>query len=262
MAIALRRPSPGQITSGFGVRAGGLHEGIDFGWGNGWSIYAAATGVVTWAGPGAGYGTRYGNLTIINHGGYETRYAHQSRIDVRVGQQVSVGQAIGVIGGSGASGPNTYAPHLHFELLIGGKRVNPAPYFTSTAGGGVTPIVVIEPEEESEHEMRVIYNQDAPASQDATRRAVVGEFTFKVITGPQSTRERKLWGDPVNVTQGEWDAQRMSVEENRRAFGMPSIDYAEFAKVVALAVAATPPSVTPAQIAKAVNDDAAERLRN
>lgn len=153
MVIALSRPSPGQITSGFGNRAGGLHEGIDFGWGNGWTIYAAASGVVRWAAPGAGYGARYGNLTIIDHGGFETRYAHQTQMWVRDGYKVSAGEGIGLIGGSGERGLNTYAPHLHFELLVGGKRVNPALYLAAPAGGEVTPIPDTVKDDEIEDDM-------------------------------------------------------------------------------------------------------------
>lgn len=132
MAITLRRPSPGVITSGFGPRTPGkvgstYHEGIDFGWGNGWTITAAAAGVVTFVGYRAGYG----NLTIIDHGhGVETRYAHQSSISVVVGERVVAGEAIGVIGNTGTSA----GAHLHFELWINGRKVNPMPYFTTTAG--------------------------------------------------------------------------------------------------------------------------------
>jgi hypothetical protein len=72
-------------------------------------------------------------------------------------------------------------------------------------------------------EMRVIYNEDAPESADATRRAIVGELSFQVITGPQSKRERKLWGDPVNFTVGEWNACRDIVILRRKELGLPVV---------------------------------------
>jgi hypothetical protein len=71
--------------------------------------------------------------------------------------------------------------------------------------------------------MRVIYNQDAPESADATRRAIIGELSFQVITGPQSKRERKFWGDPVNVTVGEWNAARDLVILRRKELGLPVV---------------------------------------
>lgn len=81
-------------------------------------------------------------------------------------------------------------------------------------------------EQTKDIDMRIIYNTGETNSgtvslPDATRRAIIGELTFQVITGPQSTRERKFWGDPVNVTVGEWDAARDLVIARRRELGLP-----------------------------------------
>lgn len=169
--VQLRRPSPGAITSPFGQRVGSFHEGIDFGWGNGWNICAAAAGTVRHSGPGGIYGARYGNLTVIDHGpGVQTRYAHQSRMHVRPGIELPMGELIGVQGGSGAKGPNTYDPHLHFELLINGVRVDPMPYFSGTASD--TPII-IEPDKE-EDTMKIINAADGSGSYLVTDNGVVG----------------------------------------------------------------------------------------
>lgn len=86
------------------------------------------------------------------------------------------------------------------------------------AGAG-TPILI----DEGEQRMRVIYNKDAPASDDDTRRAVVSDLVFKVVTAAQSLREGKLWGTTVNFTVGEWNAQMVSVEENRKQCGLGSL---------------------------------------
>lgn len=110
-----------RFTSGFGQRWGRLHAGADFAGPIGTPIYATADGVVTHAGWSSGYG----RLVKIQHEfGIETRYAHQSRLRVKVGQRVSRGQRIGDIGNSGRS----TGPHLHYEVRVGGNPVNPMIY--------------------------------------------------------------------------------------------------------------------------------------
>ncbi|PIE09928.1 MAG: peptidase M23 [Rhodobacterales bacterium] len=110
-----------RMTSGFGPRWGRMHNGLDFAAPIGTPIYAPADGVVTFAGWSSGYG----RLVKIQHEfGIETRYAHQSRMRVSVGQRVSRGDRIGDIGNSGRS----TGPHLHYEVRVGGKPVNPMIY--------------------------------------------------------------------------------------------------------------------------------------
>lgn len=115
------------ITSGFGYRRdpfngqGAMHAGIDFKGAIGSPIFAAADGRVTFAGWKAGYG----QAIEISHGnGMLTRYAHLSRIDVRVGQPVAAGATIGGLGNTGRS----TGPHLHFEVRINDRAVNPRPF--------------------------------------------------------------------------------------------------------------------------------------
>jgi murein DD-endopeptidase MepM/ murein hydrolase activator NlpD len=80
-----------------------------------------APGVVTWAGERAGYG----KLVEINHGnGFVTRYAHNSRVMVHVGDKVKKGQNVSQVGSTGRS----TGPHLHFEVLKNGQTVNPISY--------------------------------------------------------------------------------------------------------------------------------------
>lgn len=115
------------ITSGFGYRrdpfngSGAMHAGIDFKGPMGSPVFAAADGRVTFVGRKAGYG----NVVEITHGnGMLTRYAHLSRFDVKVGQQVAAGATIAGLGSTGRS----TGPHLHFEVRINDRAVNPRPF--------------------------------------------------------------------------------------------------------------------------------------
>lgn len=114
-------PASGPITSPYGMRWGSLHPGIDIGAGMGAPIHAAASGRVILA----GYSGGYGNLIVIDHGnGLATAYAHQSRLGVSVGQDVSQGDVIGYVGSTGFS----TGPHLHFEVRVNGSPVDPMGY--------------------------------------------------------------------------------------------------------------------------------------
>ena len=107
-----------RYTSGFGQRWGRLHAGSDFAGPVGTPVYATADGVVV----DAGWSSGYGRLIKIRHAnGVETRYAHLSRIRVNKGDRVSRGDRIGDMGNSGRS----TGPHLHYEIRVDGRPVNP-----------------------------------------------------------------------------------------------------------------------------------------
>ncbi len=113
-----------EITSTFGERLdpitgrSAFHPGVDFAAPEGTDVMSVATGVVTWAGPHPAYG----NLVEINHGnGYSTRYGHNERVLVHVGETVQKGQKLAL---SGSTGRST-GPHVHFEVLRDGAVVNP-----------------------------------------------------------------------------------------------------------------------------------------
>ncbi len=115
------------ISSGFGYRVdpftggGAFHAGLDFRGPIGAPILAAAAGIVSFTGVKQGYG----NCVEISHGnGLLTRYAHMSRIVARVGQVVGPGRVIGAIGSTGRS----TGPHLHFEVRIADRPVDPRPF--------------------------------------------------------------------------------------------------------------------------------------
>ncbi len=102
------------------------HDGIDFAGKNGSEIVSVASGVVTWAGQRSGYG----ELVEINHGnGYVTRYAHCNSILVSVGDVVKKSDIIALMGSTGRS----TGPHVHFEVLLNGKSVDPAKYINRVA---------------------------------------------------------------------------------------------------------------------------------
>jgi murein DD-endopeptidase MepM/ murein hydrolase activator NlpD len=115
-------PTRGWLTSGFGARWGRFHEGVDIATSWGHQVVAVAPGTVEFAGWYAGYG----RLIIIDHGrGIHTRYAHNSRLLVRPGQQVDRDEVIALSGSSGSS----TGPHLHFEVRVNGRPQNPLPWF-------------------------------------------------------------------------------------------------------------------------------------
>ncbi len=121
-------PLKGQITSYYGYRRHPIfriirfHTGVDIASRIGRPIPAADTGIVIYSGWWGGYGL----ATIVDHGqGFTTVYGHQSKSYVRKGDHVTKGQTIGLIGSTGYS----TGPHLHFEIRINGKTVNPMKYF-------------------------------------------------------------------------------------------------------------------------------------
>jgi murein DD-endopeptidase MepM/ murein hydrolase activator NlpD len=119
-----RPVTDGWISSYFGSRSDpftgytAVHKGVDFAGREGAQVVAVATGVVTWSRERFGYG----KMVEINHGnGFVTRYAHNERNLVSVGETVQKGQPIALMGSTGrATGPN-----LHFEVLRNGRQVNP-----------------------------------------------------------------------------------------------------------------------------------------
>lgn len=107
------------LTSGYGPRWGRMHRGIDLAAPTGTPIVAAAPGRVAYAGWNEG---GYGYLVEIDHpDGSKTRYAHNSRILVKVGDDVNQGQLISEVGSTG----NSTGPHLHFEIHTGKGAINP-----------------------------------------------------------------------------------------------------------------------------------------
>jgi murein DD-endopeptidase MepM/ murein hydrolase activator NlpD len=114
-------PVNGPVVSGFGMRWGRMHEGIDIAVPSGTPIRAAKAGSVALAAPTGGYG----NYTCIDHGGgLSTCYAHQSSIGVSSGQSVGQGEVIGSVGCTGSC----FGDHLHFEVRVNGGAVDPLGY--------------------------------------------------------------------------------------------------------------------------------------
>lgn len=122
------KPSDGNMTSGFGYRRNPFtgrnsefHSGIDFKGQVGDSVKTTGSGIVTFA----GYKGGYGQCVIIEHEkNLQTLYAHLWQINVKTGDHVNSGQLIGLMGSSGRS----TGPHLHYEIINHGKRIDPKKY--------------------------------------------------------------------------------------------------------------------------------------
>jgi murein DD-endopeptidase MepM/ murein hydrolase activator NlpD len=119
---ALAWPTSGQMSSPFGIRGYSFHPGIDICNVVGTPIHAAKGGVVV----AAGWMGAYGYAVDVDHGGgVVTRYGHCSRVHVSAGESVGPGQLIARMGSTGRS----TGPHLHFEVRIQGRAVNPSSFF-------------------------------------------------------------------------------------------------------------------------------------
>ena len=134
LRVPLRKPVNGEIdlSSTFGVRVdpflhvAAMHTGLDFRGDAGDPIHATAAGTVV----GAGWSGGYGRMVEIDHGnGLSTRYGHLSQIDVKVGDEIRIGQVIGRMGSTGRS----TGPHLHYETRIDGDAVDPQKFLHAGA---------------------------------------------------------------------------------------------------------------------------------
>ena len=126
-------PVKGWVSSPFGFRSSPFsgrrvfHEGLDIAARYGLDIHATAKGIVVYAGDKAGYG----KIVTIDHGyGYMTRYSHNSRITVKVGDKVNKGDVIAKVGSTGRS----TGPHCHYEVLVNGIPVNPMKFIIDENG--------------------------------------------------------------------------------------------------------------------------------
>ena len=111
-------PMLGKLSSNYGMRKGSFHWGIDITGRVGAPIYAVAPGVVT----SSGWGGSYGYMVHLQHkSGISTLYAHATKLNVAKGDEVSQGDIIAYVGSTG----NSTGPHLHFEVKVHGRHVNP-----------------------------------------------------------------------------------------------------------------------------------------
>lgn len=187
----LQLPAKGRVTQGYSLS----HRALDFGWGNGTIVYAAAAGTI-----GYDWTPGYGNRLTINHGSLiqantVTRYAHLASMKVKSGKVVK-GQPIAVMGETG-SYPT--AVHLHFELLVGTgvrlAKIDPSSYFLDQSGGGTTPI----PPKKATNMPVIVQNTSTQQT------ALVDTKTFEVLSASRLTVERRMWGgNYLQVSPAEW----------------------------------------------------------
>lgn len=125
--LAGRPVGKGWLSSYFGVRKDPftgkptMHKGIDFAGKEGSSVISTGAGVVTWSGKRYGYG----NLVEIDHGnGLKTRYGHNDKLRVEIGDVVTKGQTIALLGNTGRS----TGAHVHYEVIKNGHQIDPLPY--------------------------------------------------------------------------------------------------------------------------------------
>ena len=122
-------PVNGKVSSGYGPRGSRKHAGVDIPMPLNTPICAARTGVVAKTGNNSTPGFRgYGNFVLMDHGGgVKTLYAHCNSVSVKPGQRITVGQVIAYVGRTGRASTE----HLHFEVRINDKPVNPIPYLAA-----------------------------------------------------------------------------------------------------------------------------------
>jgi murein DD-endopeptidase MepM/ murein hydrolase activator NlpD len=150
--VALHLPLDARTSSAYGWRSdpfhgkARFHSGIDLASAYGREVPVAAAGRVTFAGERGAYG----QLVVVEHeNGLETRYAHLSTIEVRAGQDVALGDVVGRVGQSGRA----TGPHLHFEVLLDGERIDPG-----QVARGVAPL------------KNLVADADFPIDRESARR--------------------------------------------------------------------------------------------
>jgi murein DD-endopeptidase MepM/ murein hydrolase activator NlpD len=123
-ALPSINPVDGSISAGFGWRVNPwpeFHQGVDLAADYGTPIHAAADGIVRFTGWEGGFGNK---IDLDHENGYHSWYAHLSRFGVSPGQRVHKGDVIGYVGATG----DATGPHLHYQLMLGGRPIDPAPY--------------------------------------------------------------------------------------------------------------------------------------
>ena len=141
-------PLDGRLLSPYGKRTdpfseeGAFHKGVDISAPTGTPVHATADGIVIFT----EFESGYGRLVVVDHGGgFQTYYAHLSQFWVHAGQEVRRGELVGLVGSSG----KVTAPHLHYEVRIGGSPMNPILYMTNrrrpggTGPQGIRPILSV-----------------------------------------------------------------------------------------------------------------------
>lgn len=275
MGISLLKPATGPWGDLFGPRAFGFHHGVDIGWylkAPDFNVVAAADGKVS----SVFVSSMLGNVIVITHNAvYQTLYAHLRSVKVKQGVTVERGDSIGVMGETGSQANGV---HLHFVLLERGVQIDPMPHFTTTAGGGE----IIDEENGAEMYRLIKTHQDA--DQDKNRYDLFTDFGVLQISYAEASAYNEASTLPNSIDGTKPDAEVTAlrglwakiIASNKAALTVPTggtvpanaatksdVDAVGNAVAgVSKQIAALPQAPTASEIAKAVNDDAAARLKS
>lgn len=213
VAAGLRWPVAGRVTSPFGRRWGRHHEGIDIAASYGDAILAAASGTVVLAGWYGGYG----RTVIIDNGkDVTTLYGHASRLLVKIGEQVDAGQEIARVGASGVA----QGPHLHFELRVRERAVDPLPMLAGLpAPAALPPVATAAPAPDRRTTAAgVVYRVQVGAFRIRENAlAQVAQLREAGFT-PRMTRTRALYKVQVGAFTNRRDAGQLAGDLRARGF--------------------------------------------
>ena len=217
MTITLRNPSndpaPNRVFGDAPVKGVSViwHNGNDYGWGEGTQVYAAAAGRVSsvrWSSTTRTNhrGGGYGNYIIIDHeDGYSTLYAHlpNSPLLVYVGELLEAGERIGTMGNTG----NSSGVHLHFELRLNGRIINPNPYFGRTTLSSSTTKILLEPATEKDTALIMALKDTLTifTAKDRGQLVVGTGFVREIIGNERLDLINRLGVNTEIVGTREWD---------------------------------------------------------
>lgn len=189
------------------VRRGSI-GGVDLAYPYGSGVRANADGTIWWT-KGNGSAGWYAQLRIDGAPGWIIEYYHMSgfyNYNGANGYPIKAGQLIGESGGSGFGSSRYYAPHLHVHLVINGVRVNLFNYFTSTAGGGVTPINPGEEEDMTPAQAQSLADVQATvvslSGAVATLTEIVVETQRRITQDTPAATAAATWNTNINRSSG------------------------------------------------------------
>jgi murein DD-endopeptidase MepM/ murein hydrolase activator NlpD len=200
------------LTSGFGGRSGGFHNGSDFGCPIGTPIHSAATGKIVNVGEAQGYGLW---IQMITDGGEVIDYGHISSWNVAVGQRVQVGEIIGLTGNTGQSS----GPHLHLRIARNGQGIDPVWFLNhvgaANTGENLTPAPPPPPPAPETFAAAPIFDQ------------VAAEFDRAPIFDGLAREYAVEWGDTLSIVAEKFGTTVPAILDLNQWIGDPDLIFAD-----------------------------------